>query len=151
MLPQGEYERAAQQAKYHVQIEIQDVTYHTDHAQVVGQVVRVFRGAPELLNQNLVLEVPTLSFEDQITAPPDGIMHVSKESIRPRTILEALVSLNSGKPEIPLGLCAILRDPTETPQLVVTAQRNLKSNKTILFLSLIITIALAAGILLFLS
>jgi hypothetical protein len=150
MLPPDEYERAAQQADYHIQIEIQGVTHNTDHAQVTGRVVRVFRGTSELLNRNLLLEVPTLSFEDQINAPPDGITRVSKESIRPRRILEALVNTGSGKPEIPLGLCAILRDPTDTPQLMAGPRLAPNTKRTVLLVSLIIAIVIATGFLLFL-
>jgi|CXWL01.1.fsa_nt_gi hypothetical protein len=119
MLPPEDYENAARQAEYHIQLVIKDVIIKSGEACLSGLVARVFRGPPELQGTCMKLQVSCFELENEDEWPPDGIGRFQVESLKVGRVIEALVNNTSSGPEIALDLCTVIDTITAAPQLQI--------------------------------
>ena len=117
MLPPEEYERAAREADYHVQIAIQQVEFESDDAILQGTVVRVFRGPAALHGTIMRLNVSYLSPEQDNDWAPDGVGRLPVNALRSGRTLEAFIVKTDTGLMISEGLCTLIDAATERPQL----------------------------------
>lgn len=117
MLPPEEYERAAREADYHVQIAIQQVEFASDDATLQGTVVRVFRGPAALHGTIMRLSVNYFSPEQGNDWAPDGMGRLPVNALRTGHTLEAFIVQTDAGLIISEGLCTLIDAATERPQL----------------------------------
>jgi hypothetical protein len=115
MLPPEEYERAARDADYHLQMLISSVVMADAEADVIGEVVRVYRGPKKLLGTAMTLRVQC--DDDCDDWAPDGLGRVPADSLRTGRVLEAYVNALPEQLEVALNLCMVIDRATESPQL----------------------------------
>ncbi|AFE05067.1 hypothetical protein COCOR_03184 [Corallococcus coralloides DSM 2259] len=93
MLPPDHYTRAALDAEFHVQVEIDRVVLPsevTGVAVVEGRVARVFRGDPALLTSNISLEVSCI--REGALPPPSGVRWLITEKLERAAAIEAYLN-----------------------------------------------------------
>lgn len=115
MLPPEEYERAAREADYHVQVLISSIAVVDAEATVSGGVVRVYRGPAELAGTSMTLRVQCAEPDDDWA--PDGLGRIPAESLRVGRVIEAYVDATPAGCEVALGLCTLSDSATDSPQL----------------------------------
>ena len=148
MLPPDEYERAAREADYHVQLLIEDVAVGSGEASLSGSVVKVFRGPPELRGRPMKLQVSCFGSEEKDDWPPDGVGRFGVDSLRAGRVLEALVNKTDSGTEIALGLCTLIDSATSTPQLQLDFKPAKRSRtKTIVTLVAVVVAVLSLSVL----
>src|SRR5579864_8637362 len=105
MLPPEEYERAAKEADYHVQIAIQQVEFESNDATLQGTVVKVFRGPAALHGTIMRLKVNYFSPEQGNDWAPDGMGRLPVNALRAGRTLEAFIVQTDAGLIISEGLC----------------------------------------------
>jgi len=117
MLPPEEYEQAARNADWHVQVAIEQVAFAPGEATLVGPVVRVFRGSSELAGHIMRLKVGCVRTGEDDEWAPDGAGRFPSDALRPGRILEAFVVDTPEGPEIAADLCSLLDSATDRPRI----------------------------------
>jgi hypothetical protein len=110
-------ERARRNAAWLAQLAIDSVSVQGREAQVTGRVVRVFRGAQQLLGSTLTLTVPILKGDDGDRLKPGDLSPTPLGELRPGRVLEAYLDDSEQGPQIALDLSTVLDAATDEPRL----------------------------------
>jgi len=114
MLPPEDYQRAALEADYHVQMLISSFTFESGEARVTGRVVGVFRGHDELCGSNITLNINYSSDDDWA---PDGLGRIPIELLQVGRVLEAYVNATPSGFEVALDLYILIDSATDSPKM----------------------------------
>jgi hypothetical protein len=153
MLPPDEYQRAAREADYHIQVVIENIGVSSGEASLSGSVVNVFRGPPELRGKPMTLQVNCFGpGEEEDDWPPDGVGRLPVDSLRRGRVLEALVNETESGMEIALGLCTVIDSTTSTPQLQIDFRPTGRSRKktALFFVAVVVAVLLLSALFLLL-
>jgi hypothetical protein len=118
MLPPDEYEQAASEADYHVQLAIEHVQVAGSEAKLRGRVVRVFRGPASLRDSELSVPVPCATAQELAEAPPGSRPRIPVVALRRGAVLEAYLNRTRGEAvEVTAGLCGVVASASDAPYL----------------------------------
>ncbi|RKG67785.1 hypothetical protein D7V80_14890 [Corallococcus sp. CA054B] len=124
MLHPDHYTRAAMDAEFHVQVEIDRVVLPSEVqgvAVVEGRVARVFRGDPALLTSNISFEVSAI--REGARMPPSGVRWLIAEKLERAVAIEAYLNRNGyGGYEVARWQAFLIDAVTDTPARPFTEQ-----------------------------
>ncbi|RKG52506.1 hypothetical protein D7X30_33400 [Corallococcus sp. AB011P] len=122
MLLPDHYTRAALDAEFHVQVEIDRVVLPSEvrgEAVVEGRVARVFRGDPALLASRISFEVSCL--REGASPPPSGVRWQIAEKLERAVAIEAYLNRNGyGGYAVARWQSFLLDAVTDTPARPIT-------------------------------